>query len=299
MAGDKKQKKPQSEQSASVVSLHTREALEAGFEPNEWHGIFVMQGQRLSISSFTISINDEGELSSPGPTLSTGVEMAPYWLEMAMEHAKASERLVSRTNEAWKTGDPEVQTKALNAEFKAALQAMTAAAFAIDAFYATINEVAPVPEATLKAWNKNRTRRSRRVFESIRRNFPMTAGSQASLKQFLDQLFSFRDQAVHPTPQTREAKKHPRLPVSVDEMFCKFRARNAWVSVGMTIEMLEALASSPKIRSPELRERLVPLKGLLDPIASAWRKSRTGKRHREDTAPEAGANNTPQSSSSS
>jgi hypothetical protein len=283
MVRDKDESKAHPESDTSLEEQFKREALDAGFDPNEWRGIFVMQGQRLGISSFTISIDDKGELSSPGPTLSTAIEMAPYWLEVAMEHAKAAQRLVSRTNEAWKTDDPSRQTVALNAEFKAAFQAMTAAAFAIDAFYATVKEVAPVPEATLKAWNKNRTRRSRRVFETIRRNFPMTVQSQASLKQFLDQLFSFRDQAVHPTPQTKEAKKHPRLPVSLDEMFCKFRARNAWVSVGVTIEMIESLVNSPKIRSSALQERLEPLKVLIDPIATGWRRSRAGKRHRQDT----------------
>lgn len=265
---------------------HLREATEAGFAPNDWRGIFVMQGQRLSISSFTIHMDVEGKITSPGPTLSTGVEMAPYWLDIAAREANSAVRLVSKTNEAWKSGDTDAQTKALDAEFKACLQAITAAAFAMDAFYSTVEEAAPTAEATRNAWRRNRTRRSRRVFETLRRNFPITAGSQASLGPFLDQLYSFRDLAVHPTARTREAKKHPRLPVSIDEMFSRFRGRNAWVCVGVVIEMIQALTSVPKIKSDVLRGRMVPLKNLVDPISVRWRKSPAGKRHQYDMSHE-------------
>lgn len=266
-----------------VQAQHKSEAIEAGFQPDESRGIFLMQGQRLSLSSFSISINDDGEVTSEGPTLSTGVEMTPYWLAIAATHANSCARLVSKTNEAWNTNDPKKQVAALNAEFSAALQAITAAAFAIDALYATLKEVMPVPEATHHAWKKNRTRRSRRVFETIRRCFSLGQTTQRMLKSFLDQLFAFRDEAVHPSARTRLAIKHPRLPVGVDEAFCKFRARNAWISVGAVIEIVEGLLDSKNVRSPELAKRLEPLKTLVRPIARKWRRSAAGKRRETDT----------------
>ena len=240
----------------------------------------MMQGHRLRLSSFSISFNDDGDITSDGPKLSLGVEMAPYWLAIASGHAVDAERLSEETNEAWRGDDPEQQRAALNAEFSSSLQAITAAVFAIDAFYATVQEASPVPEATLAAWKRNRTSRSRRVFETFRRNFPLAPASQAALKTFLDQIFSFRDAAVHPTARTRDARKHPRLPVSVDETFCKFRARNAWFCVGQVMDLLDLYASHPKVRSPELRERLEPLQKLFEAIVQQWRTTPAGAQHR-------------------
>lgn len=267
---------------ALVGELHRREAEEAGFAPEEWRGIFLMQGQRLSLSSFTISMNEQGEITSDGPKLSTGVEMAPYWLSIAIDHAVAAERLAAETNEAWKGDDAEAQSRALDAEFKITMQAMTAAAFAIDAFYATVQEEVPAPEATRAAWKRNGTSRSRRAFETFRRSFPLKQSSQQGLKLFLDQLFSFRDTAVHPSARTRDAVKHPRLPVSVDQLFCIFRAQNACVSVGQVVDLLERFSTHPDIRFPKLKERIKPLSKLIEPLARQWRDTPAAIRHRRE-----------------
>lgn len=119
-------------------------------------GIFVMQGQRRAVSSFTISINDEGELTSTGPALSAGVEMAPYWLGLAINHAIRADELSWKTNDAWRSSNPETQTAALDAEFTACLQAMTPAAFMVDALYAPAQEAARAPEATRKGLEEKR-----------------------------------------------------------------------------------------------------------------------------------------------
>lgn len=257
------------------------EARDAGFDPHEWRGVFLLKGHRLSISSFSISMNDKGEMISDGPQLATGVEMMPYWLEIAIEHAIRAEKLERKTDAAW-TGEliPQKQVKAIEAELKASLQAMTAAAFAIDAFYATVEEAAPTAPLTRAAWRKNNTKRSRRVYETLRRNFPLTAESQRMLQGFLDQLFSFRDRAVHPSARTSDAIKHPRLPISIDKIFCIFRARNAFVSVGQVVELINTLVRHPKIKNAAVNERMSPLKELVVPLVKRWRRSRAAMRHR-------------------
>jgi hypothetical protein len=260
------------------------ECVEAGFEPNDFRGVFLMQGHRVSIPSFTISFNEDGsEITSSPVTLWTGIEMTPFWLSCAVEHAIAADEASAATNEAWRSDNPQLQTTALDAEFRASLQAITSTAFALDSFHATLLDAAPIPDATLKAWRRNKTRRSRQVFETIRRNFGIGPITQAYVRDFVDRIFSFRDQAVHPTAATRATVKHPRLPVGIDQVFCIFRARNAWLSAGHAVEMLQALANFEKIRSPKVRERMEALKALLAPIGEAWRASQAAERYYRDS----------------
>ena len=54
-------------------------------------GIFLTKGMKVGIPSFSISIGEDGKLSSDGITLHTGLDMCPYWLEIAYEHLLKTE----------------------------------------------------------------------------------------------------------------------------------------------------------------------------------------------------------------
>ena len=49
-------------------------------------GVFVTKGMKISIPSFSISFGESGELSSDGINLHTGLDMCPFWLDIAYEH---------------------------------------------------------------------------------------------------------------------------------------------------------------------------------------------------------------------
>lgn len=256
------------------------EAEEAGFSPNEPGGVFIMRGQSLTLSEFTITEYDDGRIESDGPTLSTSVHMAPYWLDAAVGHAIAAEVASHRTNAAWKRDDPEGQRSAIEAEMLASMQAITSAAFALDALHAALLQAQPTPELTRQAWRKNRTKRSRQMFETLRRAVKIDTKSQKGIKGFLDQISSFRDEAVHPPARSQPATRHPRLPVSIDPTFCKFRTRNAIAAVGYTLGLIQNVAGSKDARTPQVAERMSALLELLEPIIERWKSSNLPEIHK-------------------
>lgn len=69
------------------------EAHEAGFGDVPWQGVFLMKGQSLDLSSFTITEHEDGSITSTSPIISTSTHMAPYWLEAAVRHARDAERM--------------------------------------------------------------------------------------------------------------------------------------------------------------------------------------------------------------
>ena len=171
--------------------------------------------------------------------------------------------------------------KALNAELLASMQAITCAAFAIDALNASILKVLPTPSATKMAWRKNRTKRSRQIFETLRRAFKMGPQSRTKIKTLLDQLSDARDTAVHPPARSQRAQRHARLPVDVDPAFNMFRARYAIVAVGAAVELIESAAKAETAQHQGVSERMAALLELVHPIGSHWRRSKAGKLFKE------------------
>lgn len=259
------------------VSDPLYEAYEAGFGETPWQGIFIFRGQSLDLSSFTITMSDDGEISSDGPTISTSTHMAPFWLAAAINHARDAERLSNRTNEAFRNGDADEKAHALTSELTASMQAITCSAFAVDSLFAALLKVQPTPEATKLAWRKNRTKRSRQIFETLRRAFKIGRQSSVRIKTFLDQLSDARDKAVHPPAKSKAAERHARLPVGVDPAFNLFRARNAIIAVGLTCDLIESAARAETAQSDLIRERMASLLEQVRPLTRRWKRMKVGR----------------------
>jgi hypothetical protein len=249
----------------------------AGFKDTPWQGIFVMRGQTLSMSSFEITLQDDGTITSTSPTLSTITHMEAYWLEAAIDHAREAERLSHFTDSAFHNDDPDQKCSTLNRELISSMQAISCAAFAIDAFFASLLQVQPTAESTKAAWRKNRTKRSRQIYETIRRAFQIGPESSVKIREFLDQLTDARDRAVHPPSNSKIAVNHGRLPVAVDPAFNVFRARNALVAVGQTVDLIESATRSAKAKNAKIAEKMKILGELIKPTYSRWRRTKAGR----------------------
>lgn len=261
----------------TMANIILDEAHEAGFGGVPSSGIFIMRGQSLDISSFEISISDDGEVSATSPTLSTSTHMAPYWLEAAISHAREVHRLERATNEAFRNDDADAKATCLNAELIASMQAMACAAFAIDALHSALLKVQPTPPATKEAWRKNGTKRSRQIFETLRRIFKLCPKTSLTIRTFLDQLTAARDMAVHPPSRSRPAEKHARLPVGVDPAFNMFRARNAIVCVGLAVNLIDEISKAQTVKNSKVAERMAALHELVLPLQKRWRRTLAGK----------------------
>lgn len=235
-----------------------------------------MRGQTLELSSFTISIGREGADASEA-TLSTSTHMAPYWLEAAIGHAQKVFRLARATNEAFQNGDAAAQTHCLNAELIASMQALACSAFAFDALYASLLRAQPASPETIEAWKKNRTKRSRQIFETMRRAFKFGPKSGLQIRTFLDELSKARDAAVHPPAKSREAQRHARLPVSIDPAFNMFRAHNALVAVGMSLSIINQLSEGKLSKNSKIAGSMSALNELVSPLQKRWKRTAAGK----------------------
>lgn len=79
----------------------------------------------------------------------------------------------------------------------------------IEAFYASVDEHIPTDKELAKRWAKNRTARTVRICETLIRAFKVTHPGRTILRDNLEEVFKFRDYAVHPPARFREPVMHP------------------------------------------------------------------------------------------
>jgi len=193
-------------------------------------GILVHDGCDLQISNFQINLNNPGEV--PPPTVRTRMDMWPYWLGEAVDAAVAAADMIPliTATETELTG---------RRELRVAVRAMTSAAFAVDGFYASVKSRAG-EHPQQPAWRQNRTARYAQVAETLRYHLKVrTSDSTRLLRERVEEVFRFRDWAVHPSSEFKELVYRPDIDVSVDWHFVAFSATNAVAAVGKTVQLFD------------------------------------------------------------
>ena len=153
-----------------------------------------------------------------------------YWLNIATDHIDNAVRAHANLLAAHAENDDRAKGAALEEEFTSSMQGVSASAFSLEAFYASVNERIPADEELAKRWAKNRTARTVRICETLIRAFMITHPGRTILRENLGQVFKFRDYAVHPPGRFREPIMHPDLGVGVEWRFISFSASGAITS---------------------------------------------------------------------
>jgi hypothetical protein len=167
-------------------------------------GIFITRGMTVVIpkGGLTIAVDEKGKVNS-SVTVHVHYDVCPTWLDLAARHlTDARERQLLRVA-AWSSNDDKAKGETLEKEFESSMQAMMAAAIAIDSFYAALRDKTNIPEETIKSWRAKSTARYKQITEIIRRAFSLSPRYCVGLRNCLKEIFKFRDLAVHPSGNIR------------------------------------------------------------------------------------------------
>jgi hypothetical protein len=230
-------------------------------------GIMITRGAALRIPAGGLRIPLDG---SPPPPVETELllDIWDRWLAIAGSETSRAEVAHKRLLESIDGTDQE-RGDALEAEFNAALLAVAATAFAIDAFYSSVKERVP-PHPDEELWAKNRTAREKRVVEVFKLAF-MLKGDRATLVLgFLKRLFRLRGEAVHPPSKFQPPILHEDLGVGVEWRLVTYTAKTARAVLDSTGNVFRHVLDNPKPEHTELAEWVPSAKALLgDAFADA------------------------------
>lgn len=226
-------------------------------------GIFIKKGMRVGIGALTVSVDEHGRQRS-SLDLHIHFDVCPTWLGLASRHLAEAQVRAAERNAAWQGNDGAFKASALEREFEASMQAIMAAAVAVDAFYGVIQKAAEVPKALRDTWKRKKTARRKQVAEVLRIAFGIEPKDFPVVRNILKNIYTLRDMAVHPKGELAPALLHPELDVGVEGRFYYFRYVHAKQIVDETRALIYQLVTNgtPKNAevarySGELRAKLV------------------------------------------
>jgi hypothetical protein len=160
-------------------------------DPRGMRGVRITRGADLQLPAFTIEITDDGTVTSPPIVPRLRTDTWSFWLEDAVEaavqaNAAASELTVTRVQ-----GDEDEVTRVMVRELRATMRAITASAFATDAFYASVKARSPAhPHES--SWRSKRTQRHVQVYETLRHHLRLRSPGDAEIRHRIHELFRTR-----------------------------------------------------------------------------------------------------------
>jgi hypothetical protein len=136
-------------------------------------------------------------------------------------------------------GADEQFRNAVEREFRSSVLGVTCAAFAINAFYASTIEHAPVTKVQSES-------RKSSILETLKLAYEVRGAQQETARRALYSVFDFRDQAVHPPASSKEPVQHPTYGLGVEPKFVIFRMENARRATDFTHRLLWFCTHKPK-----------------------------------------------------
>lgn len=201
-------------------------------------GVLIFKGMSVGIlpGDFFISMDESGRSASK-LILSTAYNVIPLWLRIARDRLndakRASEDIASNWDE-----DVDHQKAMLIAELAPSMEVIVSCGIALDSLYDMLRPHAKLSEADINRWRVNRTGRGAQIFEVIRRVLKPENKYVKELKKAITDIIKFRDMAVHPTLELKNAHSRPDLNVALDWKFSAYRFSNAWACFNTTTQVL-------------------------------------------------------------
>ena len=219
----------------------------------------------------SLEIDETGQLSASLSRIEVSLDTSVMWLRIALDQLDQARRAHASGVDAARSGDDRVLGESLESECAAGMLAISASAFALDAFYAALKDRSPrVARIPLRSGDRRSTR-YKIVGEAFRREFKVSGAGLVNLMSALSQVFQFRDYAVHP----RADFALPVLKAEVNRItewrFVSFGAPSAQAAVRAALAILVQLVRVPRNPNAEVRGYLDGLATSLDELARRWR----------------------------
>ena len=224
-------------------------------------GIFISRGMTVAVppGGLTIGIGANGS-STSNVILHVRFDVCPTWTELALRHLDDAKARRTAREIAWAGTNEEDKAASLEREFEASMQAVMAAAIALDAFYSLMQTHVQLPPSLVTRWRTKRTARYSQVTEILRRAFHLKPEGTAVLRQNLKEIYRLRDLAVHPSGKIEAPILHPEINVGVEWRFAYFRAHNAELIVNAATRILWDLAHGGKPKDSKIQEYMAALR---------------------------------------
>jgi hypothetical protein len=174
----------------------------------------------------------------------------PVWLSVAIEQER-------RAREARAAGERIVRAgsdsfgEAMGQELRAAIVAVSASAYAIDALYGVVEPLIPLPAGLPQTWARTGASRHARIRGTLAHGFALDNATGKRWKREFTWLFDLRDGAVHYEEGLRDPVPHP-LGGNTAPEYVYYSVESVERAVSLGLEVFSACARAPRPALGEL-----------------------------------------------
>lgn len=209
-------------------------------------------GGSLRIPAGSLLIPNGGS-PPPAVTVELSLDTWDHWLAIAKEMVERAEDAHAQLLSAHSAAEETTRASALEEEFRTAMISIAAQAFAVDALYASVKERIPAQPTAVQATSRAGSPRYARITDTLRRGCKLRNEQVGQIRTCLKELFKYRDWAVHPPADFRQAYLHEDLALGVEWRFIAYSARNARLLFDMVVKLLGLILGSTRDQFTDLQ----------------------------------------------
>lgn len=205
-------------------------------------GVLIFEGMKVGFLPGDMQISiDKAGIPKSHAILSTAYNVLPIWIRIAHDNLKQSKNASIGIPNNWNKLNDEKRKELLIAELEPSLQVFVSCGIVLDCLYDQLREYAKITDDEIKKWRENKTSRDKQIAEVIRRVFNLKPKIFKNIAQNIREIIKYRDLAVHPSHELKNACNRPDIPVGVDWKFSVYRYSNSEKCYTATIEIVKYL----------------------------------------------------------
>ncbi|AFL75845.1 hypothetical protein [Thiocystis violascens] len=200
-------------------------------------GVLIFKGMTVGIlpGDCVISLAESGASESK-LILSTAYNVIPLWLRIARDSLNDAKVACDNIAQNW-SDNADSKKALLVAELAPSMQVIVSCGIALDALYDMLKPYAKLSTDDVARWKRNRTGRGTQIAEVARRVLKFKKEQMKEVKKAITEIIRFRDMAVHPTLELKNALPRPDLEIGVDWKFSAYRFSNAQACFHTTMQI--------------------------------------------------------------
>jgi len=231
-------------------------------------GVHVPRGATFVIpaGALQISLEGAGVRAMEVTHVEASLQTWPDWLEIAFARL-TDVREARRKLVELRGASGACESEALAAEFHAALQAISSAVFALDAFYGVIRDMVPLSQTEKDARRRSRASRAAWVADAIGRVARMPNANRKAMAKSVRLAYELRDGAVHPRHIAEPCAIHRGMNVAVPSYYARYTLETSDGAVGWATETMMWVVDHPQPRNRAICDFAVAAGDLLHGVA--------------------------------
>jgi hypothetical protein len=225
-------------------------------------GVFVSSYVDFKLSGISISFDTRtGEiLDSPPAIASTRFDTWSHWLLLAYQGLARAESALEKVRAAHADDDDNALGPALEEEFREGMATISAAASAVDAFYASVKErYGEHPD--VPTWKRTGLARYKQISETLRWAWKLNPDQGKMIRSAVAELYKFRDVALHSPAEFRVTELRAELDRFVEWRFNWYRTENAQAAVLNASRLIAMFLRQPENAPASIQEWVTDSQG--------------------------------------